>query len=229
MNSANAPQRLLIGIIVLVIGVIALVDNLNFFNAREILHFWPTIFIVMGVMKLSSARSQFGVFIGAGLVLLGTLMTLNYLGILHFRIRDWWPLIIIAAGLSMIFKDKLKDTNRSDVTNAGVNESTIDVVAIMSGHQGNVASHDFRGGTVVAIMGGAEIDLRESQIQSEAIIDVTAFWGGVSLKIPKSWKVVNNGVAFLGGIDDSSEPEMGAEKRLIITGTAIMGGVEIKN
>ncbi|MBI1835523.1 MAG: hypothetical protein HYR92_07235 [Burkholderiales bacterium] len=230
MKTSNPQQRLIVGAFILVIGVLALADNLHFFNAHDIIRFWPTVFIIVGALKLSNTRTRSGTLIGGGMVLLGIAMTLNYLGLISFRMRDWWPLIIIMAGLAMIFKDKLRDTDASGLcSKENTNESTIDVVAVMSGHQGNVASQDFRGGSVTAIMGGAEIDLRNALIQTEAVIDITAFWGGVSLKIPKDWRVVNNGIAFLGGIDDSSEPAIDANKRLIITGTAVMGGVEIKN
>lgn len=230
MKSSNPQQRLIIGAFILLIGVLALADNLHFFNAQDIIRFWPTVFIVVGALKLSNTRTRSGTFVGGGLVLLGISMTLNYMGIISFHLRDWWPLIIIMAGLAMIFKDKLRDADGNGLcAQENTNESNIDVVAVMSGHQGNVASQDFRGGSVTAIMGGAEIDLRNAVIQTEAVIDITAFWGGVSLKIPKDWRVVNNGIAFLGGIDDSSEPTIDASKRLIITGTAVMGGVEIKN
>lgn len=78
-------------------------------------------------------------------------------------------------------------------------------------------------------MGGVELDLRNASIQTDAVLNVFAFWGGISLKIPSDWSVVNNANAFLGGVDDTTVPAMGSSKRLIITGTAIMGGVEIKN
>ena len=78
-------------------------------------------------------------------------------------------------------------------------------------------------------MGGIEIDLRNASIQTEAVLNVFAVWGGISIKIPNDWSVVNNGVAIMGGIDDTSVPNMNANKRLILTGTVIMGGVEIKN
>jgi predicted membrane protein len=157
------------------------------------------------------------------------------MGIIHFRMRDWWPVLLIAGGFLVIFKDKANDIfkgfNSSTMNNKATtsNDTHLDIVAIMSGHQGNIASSDFRGGAITAIMGGAELDLRNAVIQTEAVLNVTAFWGGITLKIPSDWTVVNNGFAFLGGIDDSSVPSMNANKRLIITGTAVMGGVEIKN
>nr|WP_315466459.1 DUF5668 domain-containing protein [uncultured Undibacterium sp.] len=231
MKNVNSQQRLILGAFIIIIGALALLDNLRIFNTRDLLQFWPTVFVVAGAIKLSQANTRSGYIIGGGLIAAGTIITLNRLGVINFRMRDWWPLLMIGAGLLVIFKDKatnlFQDLQRN--TTPSTNDSYLDIVAVMSGHQGNIASGDFRGGAITAIMGGAELDLRNAVIQTEAVLNVTAFWGGITLKIPSDWTVVNNGFAFLGGIDDSSVPSMNANKRLIITGTAVMGGVEIKN
>lgn len=231
MRNANPQQRLLLGAFIVIVGALALVDNLRIFNTRDILQFWPTVFIVFGALKLSQANSRSGYLIGGGLVVAGTIITLNRLGIINFHMRDWWPLFLIGAGLVVIFKDKstkLIDMMKPNNTPTS-SDSVLDIVALMSGNQGNVASTDFRGGSITAVMGGVELDLRNASIQTEAVLNVTAFWGGIVLKIPSDWTVVNNGMAFLGGIEDSSVPSMNAGKRLVITGMAVMGGVEIKN
>lgn len=235
MKNVNPQQRLILGAFIIIIGALALLDNLQIFNTRDMVQFWPTVFVVVGAIKLSQANTRSGYIIGGGLIAAGTILTLNRMGIIHFRMRDWWPVLLIAGGFLVIFKDKANDIfkgfNSSAMNNKGTtsNDTHLDIVAIMSGHQGNIASSDFRGGAITAIMGGAELDLRNAVIQTEAVLNVTAFWGGITLKIPSDWTVVNNGFAFLGGIDDSSVPSMNANKRLIITGTAVMGGVEIKN
>ena len=231
MKNANPQQRLLLGVFIIVIGGLALLDNLRLFNTRDILQFWPTIFILVGALKLSQANSRSGYLIGGGLITAGVVITLNRLGMINFRMRDWWPLFLIGAGLVVIFKDKSsKLANMLKPSSTPItSDSSVDIVALMSGNQGNVASSDFRGGSITAIMGGVELDLRNASIQTEAVLNLTAFWGGIVLKIPSDWTVVNNGMAFLGGIEDSSVPGMNAGKRLVITGMAVMGGVEIKN
>jgi hypothetical protein len=231
MKNSGQEQRFILGIFILAIGVLTLIDKLNIFETRDILQFWPLIFIFIGTVKLTRAYTTMDNIFGGGFVLVGVIMILNRLGITHFYMRDWWPLLIILLGFLVIFKDKASKSISSIVGNTSEEsvESKIEIVAIMSGHQGNVATQDFRGGSATAIMGGIEIDLRNASIQTEAVLNVFAVWGGISIKIPNDWSVVNNGVAIMGGIDDTSVPNMNANKRLILTGTVIMGGVEIKN
>jgi hypothetical protein len=231
MKNSGKEQRFILGSFILAIGVLTLIDKLNIFETRDILQFWPLIFIFIGTVKLTKAYTTMDHIMGGGFVLVGAVMILNKLGITHFYIRDWWPLLIIMVGFLVIFKDQTSKTISNIVGNTSEDskKEKIEVVAIMSGHQGNIATQDFRGGSITAIMGGADLDLRNASIDKEAVLNVFAVWGGISLKIPNDWSVVNNGVAIMGGIDDTSVPNMNANKRLIITGTVIMGGVEIKN
>jgi len=96
--------------------------------------------------------------------------------------------------------------------------------------QRTIRSQEFRGGTVVAVMGGCAIDLRNATIAGEeAVVDVTAFWGGLEIRVPDDWYVESRGVALLGGFGDKTQGPLQGGKRLVVTGMAIMGGVEIKN
>lgn len=237
----DPQQRLIFGALIILVGVLALVDNLGLLQGIRLVSFWPTVFIIGGVLKMNQAQTRSSIIIGAAFVIIGTAMTLNNLGIISIRMRDFWPLILIGFGLLVIFKDKAKE-GMDQYTQSKIDQSAdgkVDIVAIMSGSQGNIASSNFAGGDITAVMGGVELDLRNASIQTEAVVNVFAFWGGISLKVPSDWSIVNNANAFLGGVDDSTVPSMSGnlandgstapKKRLIITGTAIMGGVEIKN
>ena len=232
MKNTSPQQRVVIGAFILIIGVISLVDNLNIFNTRNLLQFWPMIFIVLGGLKIMQANSSSGHLIGGSLVLAGILMTLNHLGLISFGMRDFWPIFLIIGGLIVIFKDRIVHTNSTpgaDGELSSGSDSKIDVIAVMSGNQSKNSSLDFRGGEITAIMGGVELDLRGASLQSEAVINVFSVWGGIVLRVPNDWTVVNNGIAIMAGIDDQTVPAMNSAKRLIIKGYAVMAGVEIKN
>jgi len=111
--------------------------------------------------------------------------------------------------------------------------SYLNEFAIMGGGDRIVRSQDFRGGEITAIMGGFAIDLRGAAIVGDsATINVFTLWGGVELKVPEDWSVVLSAVPILGGTTNSARAfRQGdqAAKTLIVQGTAIMGGVEVKN
>ncbi len=55
-------------------------------------------------------------------------------------------------------------------------------------------------------------------------------WGGIELRVPEDWTVELRGTPLLAGfVDKTRQPSVPTEKRLVIRGVALMGGVEIKN
>jgi predicted membrane protein len=225
-------SRIAVGAIIIVVGVLALLGNLGILDTHNLAQFWPALFAVFGVLKLFRARHAGGYAVGAALIAVGTLMTLNNVGIIHFRMRDWWPVFLIFAGVLMLFKGRSRDRRGGDSMSAieqVMHSDRLNTSAIMSGAKVKSDAQNFRGGELTAVMGGIELDLRQASIEGEAVLDVFALWGGISIKVPTDWSIVLNGVPILGGIDDKTLPPMNSTKRLIIAGEVIMGGVEIRN
>lgn len=84
--------------------------------------------------------------------------------------------------------------------------------------------------TIVAFLGGADLDLRQARFsQRECTIQVNAILGGVDIKVGPDVQVVTEVVAIMGGV---SGPGGGEEVRpdspvLRIKGVALLGGVDI--
>ena len=79
-------------------------------------------------------------------------------------------------------------------------------------------------------MGGCVIDLRDADMEEGTIeLDCFAFWGGIEVQVSKDWEVVMQGTPILGGMDVRTANPTGVKKRIVIKGSAIMGGVEVKN
>lgn len=231
MSKRQPQTQVFFGVLLLIFGALALVDNLDIFSTRQFFQFWPMVFILVGMLKISRSQNTSGRLIGAGFVALGALLTLQHLGIVYFRIRDWWPVFIIAAGLMIIFKDKMNSSTSysNPATGSGNQQAESNISAIMSGAKMQNSTPDFRGGELTAVMGGIELDLRNAGLQNEATLNVFAMWGGIELKIPHDWTVISQGVPILGGFEDKTVPPMVRDKKLYLQGYAIMGGVEVKN
>lgn len=83
---------------------------------------------------------------------------------------------------------------------------------------------------VIAVMGGADIDLREARFP-EGVTEImaVAFWGAVEIIVPPWVRVESNGIAIMGGFEHGrGESAAGPESpTLRIGGVALMGAVEI--
>jgi predicted membrane protein len=232
MSARRDQTRMVLGAFVVLVGVLALLDNLLHINTRQVLQFWPVVFMLFGLVKLTQTRHLAGYVVGAGFVALGLLMTLNNLEVISFRMRDWWPVLVIAAGVAMIARDPLR--RRMEIMLLYENTSSqtgelLRATAVMSGNVLSVVSQDFRGGEVTALMGGVEVDFRQASMQSEATVQVLAVMGGVDIKVPPDWGVECRATVFLGGVEDKTVPPAQASKRLVIEGFVMMGGVQVSN
>jgi predicted membrane protein len=232
MSRERIQRRMLLGVIILIVGVLSLLDNLQLFDAHLALHFWPMVLMAFGALKIIQTRTGSGYLVGGGMVLAGVLLTLQNFNLITFRWRDWWPAVLILVGLAVIFKDRLnRRVGQAYDAPMADGQSRLDVVAVMSGNNMKMDGQDFRGAEITAVMGGVDLDLRRATMTAnEARIHLFAVWGGITVKVPNDWSVVVEGVIpILGGIDDKTVPPATPQKRLFIDGYVLMGGAEILN
>ena len=70
----------------------------------------------------------------------------------------------------------------------------------------------------------------QCQAPRHVVLDLFAFWGGAKIRVPEDWTISLQGIPILGGFEDKTHTSVAeSNKRLIVRGYAIMGGVEIKN
>jgi hypothetical protein len=111
-------------------------------------------------------------------------------------------------------------------------EDIVNATSIFSGTNKSILSKNFKGGEIVNIFGGTELNLSQADMNNEAIIETTTIFGGIKLIIPSNWTVKSDAAVIFGGIDDKrpmpalNEP---TNKVLTIKGTVIFGGIDIKS
>ncbi len=105
-------------------------------------------------------------------------------------------------------------------------------VAIMGGERFTSRAAGLRRGTVIALMGGVELDLTDAHLAPGAEITIFAFWGGVEMRVPPKWRVVSDTAAYLGDVRLAVEGQADLPPdapTLIVNARAVMGGIEVSN
>jgi hypothetical protein len=231
VRTTRSSVGLIPGLIVVAIGMLFLLHNMNIVRIRHWWFYWPVILIAIGITKLIDAQHSNERTGGTVMVLVGGIFLAINLGLFSWQVGQFWPVILIGIGITMLF-------NRGSMLTGlrmppGNSFSKADAVAIFGGFKRQVATDDYRGANYVAIFGGGEVDLRRAQIRGDsAHIEVTAIFGGFELRVPPNWIVANEVMGVFGGTADETMqplPETPGVKNLIVTGTAVFGGVSIKN
>ncbi|GGR97809.1 hypothetical protein Snoj_60700 [Streptomyces nojiriensis] len=109
--------------------------------------------------------------------------------------------------------------------------SSATAVAVMSGFQRKGRWTVPARFDAVAFWGGGQLDLREADFaQREVVINCVAVMGGIEITVPPGVELDVRGFGFMGAFDQRDNPgpyEPGAP-RVVVTGFAFWGGVEIK-
>lgn len=224
-------HKFVLGLFILTLGILFLLQNLHVVDVGNVGSYWPVIFIYFGLLQFAH-RTLSGAMWGLFLILLGVgLMSEQLFGV-KINVVDFWPLILVLIGLSMVVKSLGLSHRRSHhhFVEEESSESYITTTAVLGGVRKLVFSKDFLGGELNAVMGGLQVDLREAEIRTEAVLHVFIVMGGVEILVPEGWKVKIDAVPLLGGASDSTKPPQPDQaKTLRIHGTVIMGGIEVKN
>jgi hypothetical protein len=213
--------RLFFGLLVVAVGVILLLDNAGTLDAWEIFGtWWPAVVILAGVLTFAANPRHWPV--ALIITAVGTAFLLSNLGVVdagEFII----PAAIIGVGLLVLF-----GRGMGSRTEAGDRVNSFNV---FSGSELASHSKQFQGGSISAIFGGAEVDLRDAAPAVDAQLDVFTAFGGVELKVPEGWQVAVKGLPLFGGIENATVKDTltADAPKLSVSATVLFGGLEIKH
>ena len=229
-EASRITGRVILGGVLILFGLVFLLDNMGILDAGAVLRFWPLILIGIGLFKVLQPRDQGHRAVGVGMIAIGVFILLQTLAIGDWDFGDLWPVVLVVLGAVVLWRSLGRDRRGA---RAASSASDLSEFAMMGGVNRVIASQEFRGGEVTAVMGGVEIDLRHAAIGPEpAVIDVFAMWGGIEIKVPPEWSVDVKGLPIMRGFENTTRPSVtdpALAQKLIVRGTAIMGGVEVKN
>ncbi|MEL6534583.1 MAG: LiaF domain-containing protein [Bacteroidota bacterium] len=229
------------GILLVVAGIVFLLGNLDIlpYEVTDFLFNWKGLLLLIGFSVFFSDENRL-----PGIILIAfstLLLTGDYLEeYLDIDFLSWdvlWPTFIIVGGLLVIAQRAQLGIFRAktEPVSYGATDDYLNVTAVLGGGDIHVNSADFRGGKVTAFMGGGTYDLSQAEIvEGPVVIDVFAMFGGATFIVPSDWNVRMEITPIMGGFSDDRKrlktmQEGSSHKELILRGTVIMGGGEVKN
>jgi len=231
-HSHHPAHRVIFGLGVIGIGTLALLDNLNTFGMPLLRTFWPLALVLFGLSRIVWPRHAGNWVFGIALVIVGSVMTAQNLDLVSIRLRDWWPVFIILAGASILLRGLFPHYRRDFVDTPSTLEhgDRVHIDASFGAVNQQNDSRSFKGGRIDVSFGGVELDLRQAVMDGpEAVLEISARFSGIELRVPREWQVVVDIAPTLGGVDDKTVPPMNPTQRLVLRGDTVFGGVEIKN
>ena len=219
MNLAKLSGQNYFALLLIFLGSGFLLQTLGYFDFGWILsQWWPLLIIVFGIIEFSKPSQRK---IGPALVILfGTILLFSRFNAVDVNFwAIFWPLVLIFVGGSILFRqagDKV------------VSDKSVDTFVLMSGTEKRLNSEDFVGGSSVTLFGGTVIDLRQATLAKDAKLDLLTFAGGVEIFVPEGCQVNNQLLVLMGGVEDKTQDVKNPTQTLTLTGTVLMGGVDIK-
>lgn len=112
----------------------------------------------------------------------------------------------------------------------GSEDDTFSLVAVMNGIAFESRAEALTDASLFVYMGGAEIDLMDAELASDAHLSLKVVMGGVSVVVPPSWRVEVKSDVKMGEVVNKTNPDDPADGPLLVIDVkVVMGGVEIKD
>jgi hypothetical protein len=224
-------DRLVTGGLIILVGVLLLLSTTDAFPTESVWDFFPSVFVLLGLWALvrSGFRNRTGPVMVIAVAATYQLKNLGYVS--DQAVGTWWPLFVVLFGVLFL----LDRSSRSRGSSFSVSENDAGEVALasfFSGSRRRVTGTRFRGGDIFVLFGGAELDLRDADIEDTASVECLVLFGGADVYAPEEWRVRLDVLSVFGGSTDERPPQgdgaTGDAPELVVTGLALFGGVSVK-
>jgi predicted membrane protein len=251
MRANRKSDKALFGMTLVLLGFILLLRSLDIFFISSWIISWPVLLIALGVFM--GKRHGFKRPTAFMPIIIGAIFLVDEIIPDFDSDKLFWPVMVITLGFWLILGRKkqnqievgtspissdpdssepIQEANNQDNANqSSYLGDRIDSTSIFGGIKKNVVSKNFQGGDILNFFGGTEINLLQADIHGIVKIHVVQVFGGTKIIVPSNWNVQSEMMAIVGGIEDKRPPQALAnpDKILIIQGTSVFAGIDIKS
>ncbi len=221
------------GVAIIALGLIFGLNAFGLFNFNIFFDGWWTLFIIVpSVISLFTEKDKLASlgFISAGVILLLAAQDVFSYGVA-------WKVILavflVVAGLTIIIRSTFHNKNDQEVEKkvkeAEKDGKTMDSqMAIFSGSDRVYKDETFQGSNLVAIFGGAKLNLKNAKFDKDTVIKAFTLFGGIDIIVPDDVKVkLKSGFIFGGFSDDRKNATEKGKYTIYIDAAGGFGGVTI--
>ena len=230
-NITSGKGGLIFGVLLIFLGLNIISHHLLFYPLNFIFS-WPAFLILLGIVGIITMYDKTISYI---VLFIGVFFLMLKLFEVPIHGNVFWPVILIFIGLVIIFKRPGRDYKEEIIMNTETGSDYINDFSFFSGNKINNISKSFKGGRIVNIFGGSEINLLNAKLApGRNFLDVTMIFGGSKIIAPPDWKIKVDVLSIFGGFSDkrvdiSMNNENESESELIITGLVIFGGGDLRS
>jgi predicted membrane protein len=144
-----------------------------------------------------------------------------------------FAIILIVIGVRLVMGRSWRnawhwDEHRHGYKNPS-NDDFIDEVAVFSPLNKSYATEHFKGGKIVMVFSGGEIDLTQAKTDGTTIdLEVSSVFSGIEITVPKDWKVTSAVKIFAGDVDMHQAQGGDGPVTLTLRGDATFGHIEVR-
>ena len=223
------------GVAIIALGLIFGLNALGLFNINIFFDGWWTLFIIVpSVISLFTEKDKLASF---GFLAAGIILLLAAQDVFSYDVA--WKVILavllVIAGLGLIIKSTFRNQNDKEVEKkvkeAEKDGKTMDSqMAIFSGSDRVYKDETFQGSNLVAIFGGAKLNLKNAKFDKDTVIKAFTLFGGIDIIVPDDVKVkLKSGFIFGGFSDDRKNATEKGKYTIYIDAAGGFGGVSIKD
>lgn len=218
-------NKIILGLVLVFIGIVVLLNSFGLAQINLFFDGWWTLFIIVpSIIGLINEEDKVGNIIGLSI---GVLLLMVCRDILTWGLvlKLVLPLLLIIAGLGLVFNETLKKNISKKVSEK--NDNLENIVATFGSEKLKIEKK-FDGCIIDSIFGNVEIDLKDASLDNETIIKANAIFGRIDISLPKDVKVEIKSTPIFGGVNNSYRNNKESKKVIYIESLALFGGVDIR-
>jgi predicted membrane protein len=220
-------NRILWGIVLIALGTVFALNELEIVSINIFFDGWWTLFIIVpSVIGLLTEKDKTGNIITL-LIGVGFLLAARDVFSFSTLFKLCIPAIIVIIGFRLIIGAFFKKPKYAPAKNS-FNKGGKAHFVLFSGTDANYSGEDFEGCSLTAVFGGIDAHIQNANIDHDVTINATTIFGGIDIYLPQNVNVEVSSASLFGGVENTRRrTPIENAPTVYIKASAIFGGVDI--